>query len=782
MLTKPLSCRSCPLYGTGVGYVPDHYPLDVRTVLIRASPEIQDIIQGRWVSEYYYDKYFLPLAGESRETIGTSHLLRCRWSRATGKNPLPTAGELREAVACCSLLAKEIPSTVTLQIVEGAVWKNRYPHLPLEDWRGFLAPPEEGQPRTLAMKDIQAFHTDSALLLTLQNDWQRVRAFHQGKWPSSLPQTTLWGSRALWLMNLQAQEKVVIDTEYTYPGDPHLLICGLYAPSLGTLQWAQGSSLQELTQFLKELIASHGVIFHNSFADLYAIEFNCGLTYQDYKAGIDDSMLLDAVLWSERSHRLEYLASLYGTQEKLKHLAEENPLLYNQGDVIETHAVFKALEKQARMDTQAWSVYQTLMLPLIPIVHDTQKCGIAIDLEGTEQLAVQLEAQIQAAIRVAELYVGFPLNLGSPFQLPAYMEKVEGVKMPNGSKDTIAELRAKYLPFDPREEDSINLMLQRIEEGAHPLLEARNLYSTANQIFTHYIRPFRASGGRIYPRYHLWTQANARWSIVEPPMQQITAGVKKLLRPDPDWPWLTWDMDQAELRVMAVLADDGVLKEAFAKGWDIHTMHMCQALGLPLPPDLTDPHEAPINEDWRLALQWKGKGDIRRTFAKTFIYRLLYGGNPKTADGIIGARQLGLNGARLVEVAEAWLKAHPPIKRFWAQLTANGLKTGITRNIYGRPRRYLSMDLKRRQRQMYDHPMQASVADIKNETIIQAFAQIPHDEVRFVLEVHDYIAFALRVDTWERNTAILKRIAERPLTYRGETFSIPASFHEEWPS
>lgn len=792
MLEKPESCKSCPLYSNGYGWVPDQRVPGAKTEVVLPMPELSDLNAERPVSWGDLDKHFFPLAGEDRETISISHIIRCRWGGATPKNPLPPAAILKPAVEQCRAL-DTAQESVTLKVAVGDLaWQTLAPGVgKLDDWRGFLAPPSGEGPRTLGVKHPFSLKTDSSQMLEMKLYWGKVKRFHSRTWPLPLPPSLRWQrserSRVETWLSMSASPAgnsyVVIDTEYTWPGG-YLTMVGLYAPGVGTLQWMrsdpEAAPLSEVISSLRTLVGSVTVVFHNTFADVPVLEQNLGIKWEEYK-DVKDSMLLNAVLWSEQDHDLEYLASLYGKHEKMKHLMATDLWRYNEGDVVETANVWEALERQMRNDPPSQRVYATLMLPLIPIILDAHKRGIAVDTEKVGEVQAVLESYKTEAEDLAQAYCGYPISLGSPAQLKAWLTEMEGMKVKGVGEDDLAGARSAALPYDPEDEVTPFLIQQRVSEGAHPLIEARVLYAGASQLESHYVQPFTSGGGRIYPRFKPWTQANARWSVTDPPCQQLPAVMKPLIIPDQGWPWFEWDWSQAEPRLLAALSGDENLLKAFDEGWDLHTVNACKALGLPLPTNLKDPHTALEDAWWREFLAWLGKDDIRRRFGKAFFLRLCYGGDPRFCLHMPGARQMGLDAGKLKKAADDMLAFYPGIKQYWKVLISKGLRAGESRNFYGRRRRFLSQDVAGRTRELYNAPLQAGVSDIKNETIILIWNTLPRDEVFFVKECHDALTYAVKASKWAEHTAVLREIAQRPIPVEGQTLRLVADFHEKWP-
>jgi hypothetical protein len=108
--------------------------------------------------------------------------------------------------------------------------------------------------------------------------------------------------------------------------------------------------------------------------------------------------------------------------------------------------------------------------------------------------------RLETAVRVAQSYCGYPINLGSPSQVASWLYDIEGIKAKGRSTeaDAIATLRTKYASYDAKWEatnafDEAYLM-KRIEEGAHPLLEALTLARDVGYVLTHYLEPLIIGG------------------------------------------------------------------------------------------------------------------------------------------------------------------------------------------------------------------------------------------------------------------------------------------------
>ena len=672
--------------------------------------------------------------------------------------------------------------------------------------------------RVLSTPHLAELFHQPQLTEVAKSDWQRAGKFLRGEWPKPLPEIVEW-RRLVHPDELYETPYLVIDTEYDrYTKD--LVTLGIGGPGTPIYQWwpyKAGREDKEWVQdTLVELIDCVPVVFQNFFADLPVLKQNLDIGYGDFSR-VDDLLILFALLWCELPHNLEFIASICGQHEKLKHLPMTDPR-YNAGDIEETISGWEQATKEVSRDKGVRWIYENSMLPLIPIILEAQSLGIRVDRQAVKLAEVEFVRNRAMAVQTAEAYAGFPINLGSSQQMCQFLTYDLKRKKPLKSvdDDAVAELRNEILPFNPQEEVTIEATTSRIADGGNSILEARILFAKAQQFISHYVRPMLASpDGRVYPEFHPWAQNTGRWSTVDPPLAQLPASLRPALLPDESWEWVEFDWSGIELRLIAALTGDKLLQEAFDKGWDLHTVHMCQFFELPQPPDPTkrgidapcscvkgeveftcdELHQARSDmvhvntkwwqqnlskgcaEAWRYLVGWQGSSDPRRTFAKAGVFRLCYGGLPESAPSIPGASSLQVAPSVLVAASKRWINLHRPIKNFWRKLQTTALQKRQLRTFLGRRWNFLSHDRKRILRQMYDFPMQGGVADIKNLTLI-AIKDALGDRVRLYYEQHDSLKLGVKItECLEDDVQTIQKIAERLWDVNGTVVSFPVEMH-----
>ena len=297
----------------------------------------------------------------------------------------------------------------------------------------------------------------------------------------------------------------------------------------------------------------------------------------------------------------------------------------------------------------------------------------------------------------------------------------------------------------------------------------------------------------MFHQIHVHAQANARWSYVEPPLAQLPGDLRDLYIPDPGWPWICWDHDQIELRIVACEARDPLLLEGFQNQWDVHTLEACAIFGLPIPPDKTDPSHHPDNAGWREKVRWQpcdhprdicGKDDKRRKFAKTHQYRKIYGGSSRRSGDMPSAKVLGLKAKDLADIGRAWELAHGRIVAWQKRLGQHVVSTRTTRTFLGR-RRIYNGRLGDIEREACDHPAQAGAQGIESRIFVEIAERWGfyrkdggQEEVLYKWGAHDSQKWGVLEEKWDMIVPEIKRIVAQTWEINGVKMPFPASFKE----
>lgn len=513
-IRKPTSCHGCPLYGASEFMVPDEVVPGASVYLLSAGDPDNPLL----------DTVFFPLAGLIRgEHVSIGRVLRCAGGDVLHKSAL------REAVVHCTRAHSRPPSSTRLVIAQGELsWRSQEgcADLSLNDWRGFLAPRslEHGLP-VYAVLDPAELKLGKSPELTLPSklDWAKVPRILSGEWPKPFPPRLIVGDcyptdATDWFKLAHEKAKYLLwDTEYHYDVDDpykesnHSLTmlsvtypeapCGIQMLYEGgnAEGWEKHAFLSQFEYLAK--VKPH--VGHNFPSEIRTMEVTFGWKPEWFWGRFDDSMHAHAELWSEMPHTLEFLESVCSPHPKMKHLPTSDPDR-NWGDTVVTGHVWGMLKRELERDADAMRNYREQRLKLTRHIYTRESLGLRVNKVRVEPAIRMYTAKIEEAERLAKAYCGFDVNLGSTQQLAYWLYDVEQLKVQRSKnkktktsrscdKDAIASLRASVCPFDGDYEANNSVtqeyVEQRLRDGAHPLLEAKVLYSEAEQVMGHYLNP-----------------------------------------------------------------------------------------------------------------------------------------------------------------------------------------------------------------------------------------------------------------------------------------------------
>lgn len=778
MLAKPVSCLGCPMYQEGRGFCPDDLPTDeTSTLVLMQNPGANEENEGRPAigkSGAFLSNGLLRDAGLHRgsDTM-VGNVVKCRWRHS---NDLPPEPILSRAVSHCMAAHLRVPETVrVIAAVGDLAWKATGQQGSITAWRGYRGD-VRFRDRPVVGLLHPAYVLDKAYYMMLPSrcDWRRVVEYREGRLPiPDLPHKVTTDLVEFELALQTLADPLVIDTEYSVDTNIAYLT-GVTSSTGGVQLSSNGEPL-----LAPSLFRGRHVVFQNAAADIPVLKKTFGVEWQSFKR-IDDIMLMHAVLWSELPHDLEFIASLYSPYAKKKHLGKTDVVTYNWGDCQDTYAAFIALDEELHRDQQSRTIYEEQSLGLLPLILQREERGLKVNQERVATARGMLKAEAEAAQHIAIAHAGWPINLGSPKQVGIQLFDIEGLTAKERSinKDNLMLMREKFLPVDKEYEErnpiTTAVALERIDLGAHPLIEARTVFVEHGHMLSHYIEPL-AGKERCYPGFHIHAQESGRWSIVDPPLSQLPDSVSDIIMPDEGMAWIGWDWDQIELRLMALFAKDEALLRAFREGLDVHTLNACDIFSLPYPPNQKDPHYSAESAEWRAEHQWVGKDDIRRKFAKIYVYRLSYGGKPETAPSIPGADKIGLRPQELIEKSRLYLHRHRAIQIYQNNIRSSALTVHnpMIRTWDGRLRRFLRSRGEKMVREMLNQPMQGGVVGVLNKTLLRVHRELP--DALFAFTCHDEAWIEVPAAQEAHSVVTIRSILDTPWTIAGQQVVLPAT-------
>jgi DNA polymerase-1 len=450
-------------------------------------------------------------------------------------------------------------------------------------------------------------------------------------------------------------------------------------------------------------------------------------------AGLDiDTMLASYLLDATRSeHRLDDLALEHTSYKALteEDVCGRGAKALSLAEVPVEAAVDYASERadlvgqlaprfrELLAAEQLVEVYDTLERPLIAALIAVERAGIRVD---TAALAAQSQTvDRELAQRSATIFemAGGEFNINSPKQLAEIL--FDHLQLPV-LKRTGAS-RAPSTAVEVLEELALTHDLPR------QILEWRGLMKLKGTYIDALPQLVNPDTGRVHTCFNQAVAATGRLSSSDPNLQNIPIKtplgreIRRAFIAEPGYVLISADYSQIELRVLAHLAEDESLIDAFRRGDDIHDQTALKVFGAD---SGMDAHE-------------------RRSVAKMINYALLYG---KTAFTL--SKDIGVTPQAAQEIIDAYFAGFPRVRSFIDRTLADARVTGVVKTMYGRRRlvpELTSRDFQRRaaaERETVNMPIQGTAADIMKRAMIDVHATLAsHPDARMILTVHDELLF-----------------------------------------
>jgi DNA polymerase-1 len=364
-------------------------------------------------------------------------------------------------------------------------------------------------------------------------------------------------------------------------------------------------------------------------------------------------------------------------------------------------------------------------LPLVGVLSDMERVGIAADTEHLERLSAAYGSEVNRSAQAAYEAVGHEFNLGSPKQLQVVL--FEELKLPKTKR-----IKTGYTT----DADALAWLALQSDHPVIPALLRHRDVARLKTVVDSLI-PMVDSAGRIHTTFNQMIAATGRLSSTDPNLQNIPVRtaegrqIRQAFIVGGDFEsLLTADYSQIEMRIMAHLSRDEGLIEAFTSGEDLHTWVASRVHDLP--PDQVDP-------------------ELRRRI-KAMSYGLAYG----LSDFGLAA-QLGIPRDEAREQMDAYFDRFGGVRGYLRSVVAEARQNGYTETILGR-RRYLpdltSDNGQRRamaERMALNAPIQGSAADIIKIAMLGVHRALREADLRsrLLLQVHDELV--LEISPGERD-------------------------------
>lgn len=413
---------------------------------------------------------------------------------------------------------------------------------------------------------------------------------------------------------------------------------------------------------------------------------------------------------------------------------------YAAEDADVTLRLWQVLRPQLRPN-HALALYEELERPLVEILADMEREGIAVDADDLRAISVEFAGRMSTIEARIHALAGREFNVGSPKQLGEILFDEMGIaggkRMKSGAWGTDSSV------------------LQDLADKGHDLpaevLAWRQLAKLKSTYADALVNQVDPATGRVHTSFQMAVTTTGRLSSNDPNLQNIPVRteeggrIRRAFIAPPGRLLLSADYSQIELRLLAHVADIPALKEAFALGQDIHARTASEVFGIPI----------------------EGMDPLTRRRAKAINFGIIYG---ISAFGL--GRQLGIPPGEARGYIDAYFARYPGIRDYMERMREQARRHGYVVTPFGR-RCWVpeigGRNAARRnyaERQAINAPLQGGAADI----IKRAMVRIPHEmreaglDGRMLLQVHDELLFEVRHEEADRLAALVKQVMESAAT------------------
>src|SRR5215207_10055276 len=354
-------------------------------------------------------------------------------------------------------------------------------------------------------------------------------------------------------------------------------------------------------------------------------------------------------------------------------------------------------------------------LPLVHVLRETEKAGIKLDTRRLEEAGLKMRADAAELEREIWELADEEFMIGSPQQLAEVLFVKLGLSRKRRGKTGFST--------DAR-------VLQAIRDE-HPIVEKVERWRELTKLVQTYLEQLPAAigeDGRLHTTLLQTNTATGRLASINPNLQnipirsEIGREIRACFIAEPGNVLISIDYSQVELRVLAHIAGDDVLKDIFRRGEDVHTETAAAVFDTP-PDELT------------VAMRSK---------AKMVNYGIVYG---LSAYGL--SDRLRISQEEAQEFIDRYLERFPAVARFMADAITQAQEHGYVSTLFGRRRQVPEIRARNWQtrklgeRLAVNSIIQGTAADIIKVAMVRCHDRLAAEGLatRMILQIHDELLF-----------------------------------------
>lgn len=556
------------------------------------------------------------------------------------------------------------------------------------------------------------------------------------------------------IAHLSKEKELCFDTETTSPHPMRADLVGVgfavkaaeawYIPANGNL------GKERLLKGIKPLLENPavGIYGHNIKYDLLVMG-NVGITIANITF---DTIIASYLLNSHsRSHSLDTLALDYFGKVKIAtgELLGKGKQAVTMAEVpipqvaeyccedVDYSCRLKELLEKALKERRLTTLFQTLELPLLPVLARMERKGVFVDLLYLETMKVKVVEELQVLKEKIFAHAGEVFNPNSPKQLSAILFDKMGITPP----------KKTATGFSTNAE-----VLQTLKDN-HPIAELLLDYRTLEKLRSTYIEALplevNTTTSRIHCTFNQFTTATGRLSSHDPNLQNIPVRSKvgreirrAFLPQQRNWSFLAADYSQIELRLLAHFSQDPNLIAAFNAGEDIHAHTAAAVFGVEI---------AAVTKEMRYR-------------AKAVNFGVIYG---QQAFGL--SKELGVSIKEAQAFIDTYFERYPRILNYIEECKELARQKEKVFTYTGRERALPEINSKNPQiraaaeRLAVNTPLQGSAADLIKKAMIEIDKTFKKEQFlgAMILQIHDELIFEMADFELPTAEMIIKTLMEQ---------------------
>ena len=443
---------------------------------------------------------------------------------------------------------------------------------------------------------------------------------------------------------------------------------------------------------------------------------------------------LDKIVFNTLGNIIKSEEEIYG--KGVKRTLPTNEILYPYlAQVVKSIFDLKEIQSARLKEENMDSLYKNIEVKVARVLANMEYEGIHVSKKALEDMSDELDERIKILEASIHTLAGSEFNIASPKQLGVVLFEDLG------------------LPPVKKTKTGYSTSVEVLEQLQHsheiiPLIMEYRVLTKLNSTYAKGLVKDITRKGKIHTRYEQTLTQTGRLSSVNPNLQNIPTRIeegkkirKAFIPASDDRVILSIDYSQIELRVLAHMAQDKGMIDAFTHDLDIHTKTASEVNGVSL--DEVTP--------------------TMRREAKAVNFGIVYG----ISDFGL-SNNLGITRKRAKEFIDKYLETFSGVNKYMTDIVEFAKEHGYVETLYNRRRALPEINAKNKivaslnARLAMNTPIQGTAADIIKLAMINAFDYIEKTKVdaKLLLQVHDELIFDVNKDVVDEFTIEMVKIME----------------------